>query len=124
MRVASPNQFPSAFAAAFSSGDITTVVSLYCADAVLVNPTGGELRDTESITNYLQRHLARKLIMRINTNNMVVQSDIALLNNDFEMLDGHSISFSGSSTEVLRKETDGGWRLLIDQPRSSPTWAK
>jgi ketosteroid isomerase-like protein len=118
MRVTSPSQFPSAFAAAFSSGETTAVMALYCADAVLVSPTGEELRGTEAIANYLQWHLARKLTMRISPHNLVIQSDIALLNNRFEVLDGHSVLFSGDSMEVLRRDVDGGWRLLIDQPNS------
>jgi uncharacterized protein (TIGR02246 family) len=118
MRVTSPSKFPSAFAAAFSSRDITAVMALYCADAVLVNTTGEELRGTEAIANYLQWHLVKKLTMRISPHSLVIQSDIALLNNKFEVLDGHSVLFSGDSMEVLRRDADGGWRLLIDQPNS------
>lgn len=123
MRVTSPGQFPSAFSAAFSSGETTAVMALYCDDAVLVSPTGEELRGTEAIANYLQRQLARKISMRISPHNLVIQSDIALLNNRFEVLDGQTIVFSGNSIEVLRREEDGGWRLSIDQPRSSTTLA-
>lgn len=118
MRVTSPGQFPSAFAAAFSNGDLTAVMALYCADAVLVNPKGDVLRGTEAIANYLQWHLTRKLTMRISPLNLVIQSDIALLNNSFEVLEGHSVLFAGDSMEVLRRDVDGGWRLLIDQTNS------
>jgi ketosteroid isomerase-like protein len=120
MLVTSPSQFPPSFEAAFASGNIAVLMSYYCADAVLVNPAGGELRGTEAISIYLQRLLARKLTMRIRNQKIVVQPSIALLNNEFEVLEGRSVLFSGTSTEVLRREADWGWRLLIDHPLVSP----
>ncbi|WP_245309227.1 YybH family protein [Bradyrhizobium retamae] len=116
MTVTEPAQMNEAFAQAFNSRDIDNLLSLYEVDAVLrVDGSERSLIGLDAIASGLQRLLQAPGTMTSRNNFCVQHGDVALLRADWEMRtqDG-SIVASGSSVELVRRQSDGTWRYVID----------
>ena len=61
-----------------------------------------------------------KPTIELTTRRVVQEGDTALLMADWRFQgttsDGRSVSASGTSIEVARRQSDGSWRYLIDLP--------
>lgn len=116
MTVTEPAQMNEAFAQAFNSRNIDNLLALYEVDAVLrVDGSERSLIGLDAIASGLQRLLQSPGTMTSRNNFCVQHSDVALLRADWEMRtqDG-SIVASGSSVELVRRQSDGTWRYVID----------
>lgn len=91
----------------------------YSDDAIVV-PTPGHVmagQDRKVATDYLT---GLGVPMRATVRHAYVVHDTALLIIDWELVgtttDGTDIDMRGAATDVLRRDTDGHWRYLIDNP--------
>lgn len=116
MTSATADQFSGSFAAAFSSGKLDRVLSHYCPDAVLMDRDGTEHRGHDAIARVYRSLLSLGLRMQVKSRFAVETGEIAMLRNDFEVFKGQDVQFKGSSIAVLRRDHEGAWRLLLDQP--------
>jgi len=57
------------------------------------------------------------------TTDVVISGDIALVSNNWRMTgtapDGSEVADDGLSADVVRRQSDGSWLVLIDQPRGT-----
>ncbi|WP_275187824.1 nuclear transport factor 2 family protein [Bradyrhizobium sp. CSA112] len=116
MTVTEPAQMNEAFAQAFNSRNIDNLLALYEMDAVLrVDGSERSLIGLDAIAGDLQRLLQAPGTLTSRNNFCVQHSDVALLRADWELRtqDG-SIVASGSSAELVRRQSDGTWRYVID----------
>lgn len=116
MIVANPTLMNDTFARVFNSRDIDELSSLYEAGAILVvENSGTQIHGLDGIRQALERLLAVPGSMTSRNNFCVVLGDTALLRADWRMLgeDG-TIVMEGSSAEVLRRQPDGSWKMIID----------
>lgn len=108
------------FADAFSAGDLEAVLSLYEPTATLVPQPGQPPVSGEAIRQALQTFLALKPTISITTESVIQTDDIALLRSRWTLTgtgpDGNRIEMSHRGTEVVRRQKDGTWRLIIDHP--------
>jgi len=55
---------------------------------------------------------------------VLISGDTALVSNAWTMNgtapDGTALAHAGLSADVVRRQADGTWRILIDQPRGAP----
>jgi uncharacterized protein (TIGR02246 family) len=117
MPAQAPAEIHALFLDAFNRGDLEALVALYEPGAVLV-VSGQVSVGHDAIREAYQHMLARRGQMQLETRS-VVQSGVGLA----VLHAGWTLSGSGStargiSTEVVRRQPDGTWLFLIDEPRT------
>lgn len=121
--VMQPEDMNAAFAEAFNSGDINALLSLYEPNSILINPAGGldqgigRFRGTLEDLLQLQGRMTSRNIYCIPFEN------IALLRAHFILHtqdgNGNPAQVEGHTSEVIRRQTDGSWRYIVDHPSGS-----
>ncbi len=110
-----PSEMNETFARAFNSRKLENLLALYEPDAVLlVDGSGSSSAGYDAIGNELAQLLQAPGVMVSRNNFCVVHGDIALLRADFALRDGDRIIASGSTAELIRKQSDGSWLYVID----------
>lgn len=122
----SPEELAALFAERVASRDIDALVALYEPDAVLQPEPGVVLVGQDQIRANLVRFLGLEPAFGYSSAPDVLMSgDIALVSNAWSMRgstpDGAVVAHSGTSADVFRRQQDGSWRILIDQPRGDAT---
>jgi ketosteroid isomerase-like protein len=121
--VTNPEDMNAAFADALNSGQIDRLLALYEPDALLAPEPGRRARGELAIRKELLDLVA--LEGRItSTNTYCMQADdLALLQGEWRFSgtapDGTPIELAGRSAEVVRRQSDGSWRYVIDHPFGS-----
>ncbi len=115
-----PEEIGQIFCAAFNSGDLDSIMALYEPEAKLVPQPGQVVSGREAIRAALQGFLALKPKMNLEVKRLIQAEEIALLHSQWSLAgtgpDGSPIEISGKSTEVARRQPDGSWLYLIDNP--------
>jgi uncharacterized protein (TIGR02246 family) len=108
------------FSEACNASDLERLLSLYHPDAVIVERTGELSRGTAAVHDHLTRLLAMKPTMRILSSKTVIAGDIALDVHQWECgataPDGAPIHLESQGADLLRRQPDGSWRVVIDNP--------
>jgi len=117
-----PAHIHALFLAAFNAGDIDTLVGLYEPDGVLV-VNGQPLAGRQLIRNAYASTLARRSRMTLETRSVIMFADsLAVLHGDWILepapSDETAKTTRGLSTEVVRRQADGSWRFVIDNPHT------
>lgn len=114
-KVHAPREMNDCFARAFNSRRIENLLALYEKDAVLLVDASGDARaGHDAIGRELEKLLQAPGIMVSRNNFCVVQGDLALLRADFALRDGQTLVASGSTAELVRRQSDGSWLYVID----------
>jgi ketosteroid isomerase-like protein len=102
---------------AFNSGDIETVLAFYEDAAVVVAEAGSVVRGSAELRSFFTRILRNGLIAKQHKTYVIEADGVALF------LSRWSLQEHGSPTErtfvattVFRKQDDGNWKALIDNP--------
>jgi ketosteroid isomerase-like protein len=100
----------------FNSADVDGLTDLYEDEAVIVGPEGERGQGLDAIrANWQALVDMGARAMTIATVYCVEQGDLALLRNDYT-LDVGGMPITGSTAEVVRRQADGTWRYVIDNP--------
>lgn len=109
---------------AANRGDLETALALYEPNASFVLDSGQVVTGLAAIREAMQGFLALKPKFTIEVK--AVQSGdggLALLRAKWSLTgtgpDGKPVTMSGNSTEVVRRQSDGTWRFVIDNPRGA-----
>jgi uncharacterized protein (TIGR02246 family) len=116
MSVRNPREIHAAFEKAFNSGDLDAVVALYEKDAVLVAGAGRTVTGQSAIREAYQEYLAARKSMTLETVAAFESDGLALLHGRWSRTDGAEIHITGRNSEVVRRQPDGTWLFLIDNP--------
>jgi len=115
-----PEEVDQLFAQAFSAGDLDALVALYEPDAALVPQSGRMVTGREAIREALQGFLTLCGEFRIEVKSVVGTGDLALVRSDWSLVGtapgGCLVNLSGRASEVLRRQPDGYWLYVIDNP--------
>jgi ketosteroid isomerase-like protein len=109
-----PYRFSGIFAFLFSAGNIHDVAYLYTNDASLIGLDGKQHCGRAAIAEYLGHFLLQGLALRHVIRSAIVHSENALLINDFQLLSQKFVVCSGICVTVLRRDSDKGWRSMIE----------
>jgi ketosteroid isomerase-like protein len=107
---------------AFNAGDLPALMATYERDAVIVPGPGAEpLQGHAAIEAALTWFLGLGGMLRFTPRHWLVQGDLALASIAFTMdggtdADGNAVDLHGVTSEVLRRQTDGTWKYVIDHP--------
>lgn len=111
--------------AALESGDIETTVALYESGAVLFKKSGDTMAGLDAIRENNAAVIALKPKFTIEFIKFTLSDDGMIAMNRmkadlaFTKPDGQSVTTHVDTLEVLRKQTDGSWRYIIDDPYGS-----
>ena len=106
--------------AAVNAGDVERAVACYELGAALVSERGTTVTGTNAIREVLSGFLAIKPKMTIEVPLVIESGDTALLHSKWTTVgtdaDGNRVDFAGQATEVVRRQADGTWLFVIDNP--------
>jgi len=104
----------------YNSRDIEAVMKTYEESAVVLFEPGSPVSGSAAIKAAFQGSLAVNPHFDFGKHEVTIAGDIALHLTPWTMTgktpDGHNISQSGLSVAVLRKQADGVWLMVIDNP--------
>ena len=115
-----PEEVIELFAASLNRGDVDAAIRLYEPEAVFAPQPGEEVTGLEAIRDALQQFAALKPRLLGEITNVLTAGDVALVQNRWQLEgtqpDGDPVEMHGHSADVLRRASDGSWRILIDDP--------
>ena len=110
--------------AAINVGDVDCAVGYYEPGAALVSERGTTVNGTEAIREALSRFMAIRPKMSIKVLLVIEFGDTALVHSKWTTVgtdaDGNWVDFEGQATEVMRRQADGTWLFVIDNPHGAP----
>jgi ketosteroid isomerase-like protein len=117
----SPEACDRLFGEHVNAGDLDALLSLY-------EPTCSMVRRDRSLARghaEIREVLGRLIVMRARMSTEIVKvvqagDDLAMVYNDWRMSakrpDGQPIEAAGKAIEVVRRQPDGTWRFILDDP--------
>lgn len=120
MAAHSLEELHSLYAARMTGGDLDGLVDLYEDVATFNGGQAGQLHGSAAIREHLCAMLAKHPTLELTTRAVVTAAGVALLASDWRFTvrtdDGEQRDTTGTSVEVARRQADGTWRYLIDEP--------
>ena len=107
-RAAQPEDLGRFFVQRANAGDLEGLVALYESDAVLAVPGGAPASGADAIRLALRRFLDGRPTVSGESQPALRFGDLALTSTRFN---------GGATAEVARRQPDGTWLWVIDQPR-------
>lgn len=117
----SPEQLIELFSEHINAGDVDAMAALYEPDAAFVPEPGGPvLQGLRAIREALAGFAALEPTLSGEIEKVLEADGIALVANRWTLTgtgpDGSTVDIGGVSADVLRRQPDGTWRVLIDNP--------
>lgn len=115
-----PEELDALFAEAVNAGDIEAVIKLYEPAASLTPQPGQIVSGAKAIREALGGFLAMKPRMTLEARTLAEAGGIALTTSKWVLQgtgpDGKPMNVEGQSAEVARRQPDGTWLFVIDNP--------
>jgi len=120
MPARSPEELDVLFATAINAGDIEAVMKLYEPGACLMPEPGEVASGTTAVRQALSGFLAMKPRIKLDVKKLAEAGGIALTTSKWVLegtgADGKPVKIEGQSAEVARRQPDGTWLFVIDNP--------
>jgi ketosteroid isomerase-like protein len=117
MGVVHPSHIDGIFAHGFNFRDVDMLITLYDPDGAVVNRDGSVAHGHAAIREHLEDLVAIGGEMTSTNFTSLIVGDIALVTAGWLIVGSHvAPELQGRSSEVLRRQPDGSWAYLIDQP--------
>jgi ketosteroid isomerase-like protein len=104
----------------FNKSNISFLMTLYENDACFASKPGEVVKDLESIRQSLQSFIDVRVKLEAKVKRVLQASDLALIITEWSIngieSDGKPINLTGRGTVVLRQQSDGTWRIVIENP--------
>jgi ketosteroid isomerase-like protein len=101
-------------AAAFNTGDVATVMSMYDVTGIIVPEPGKPVSDKEKFEEAIKAILSIKGKMEIKTVYCLQTGNIAVGRSEWNISDGSEVKISAKGIEVMKQQADGTWKIVID----------
>jgi ketosteroid isomerase-like protein len=123
MTAKTPAQLHEAFVQHFNNADLDSLISLYEPTATLLPFPGEPVSGHAAIRDSLGQFLALKGHMDLKIDRIVLAQDIALLFSSWTLNgtgpDGTAVAMAGQTSDVARRQADGSWLFVIDNPQGA-----
>ncbi len=120
MSLHSPSATVRTFVDAMNRGDLDAALACYAPDAAFVAEPGQVLHDPVAIRHALAGMLSIRPALVTSDETTLETGDIALYHSAWTMTgtdpSDAEIHMSGRSSDVLRRQTDGRWLIVVDNP--------
>lgn len=115
-----PEALMQTFSKRLNGGDLDGLVELYEPSAVFEPQPGVAVRGRHAIREALGELLALHPTITADVEQVLIGDDVALVVNRWAMTgtapDGSSVQRGGRSADVVRRQDDGRWLVVIDKP--------
>jgi ketosteroid isomerase-like protein len=115
-----PKEFPSSYVEEFNARNVSSLISMYETDACFAVRPGQVVNGLENIRESLQGFIDMNGNLESKIIGVIQTSNLALVNTEWSFSgtgpDGRPINIAGKATDVLSQQSDGNWRILIDNP--------
>ena len=123
MPATTPEECDALFAKHLNAGNIDGVVALYEPDALLVMDIAAPARGLAAIRESLMQFVGMRPTLTMNVRHVLrTGDDLAVLYNDWTLTgtgpDGAAIADSGKAIEIVRRQSNGTWLFVVDDPRA------
>jgi uncharacterized protein (TIGR02246 family) len=123
MMARTPEEIHQRWLQAINNGDIDGLMDLYEPDATVVFGPGDVAMGTADIREGIQKLLILRPHFELRVAQVLTADNLALLLSPWSMTgtgsDGTSLTFRGVTSDVVRRQPDGTWRFIIDNPTGS-----
>ena len=120
MSTATPRQVLAAIVAGINSGDIESLIGLYEHDAAFATEPGTLAPGASGIRAALDGFIAMNGRLELEVTRVLEVADLALVvgvwSFDGTGPDGKPVRLEAKNADVLRRQPDGTWRFVIDNP--------
>ncbi len=120
MRAETPAQVIELFTEAMRTGDLEGALSLYEPEAAFAPEPGTTLNGRTAIRAALERFAALEPKIDGEITKTIEADGIALVVNRWSLAgtapDGAPVAMQGVSADVMRRQPDGAWKILVDDP--------
>jgi uncharacterized protein (TIGR02246 family) len=120
MPARSPEELDKLFMENMNAGDVEAVVALYEVEATLAPQPGQAVTGTAAIRDAIRGFIAMKPRFTATAKPTVRAGDLALTGLAWNLHatgpDGKPVEMNGHSAEVVRRQPDGTWKFVIDNP--------
>lgn len=101
-------------AAAFNTGDVATVLSMYDFNGIIVPEPGKPVSGREKFEEAIKAILSIKGKMEIKTVYCLQTGNLAVGRSEWNITDGQEVKISSRGIEVMKEQPDGTWKIVID----------
>ena len=101
-------------AAAFNTGDVETVLSMYDYDGIIVPEPGKTVSGKAKFEEAIKAILSIKGRMEIKTVYCLQAGDVAVGRSEWNITDGTEVKVSAKGIELMKQQSDGSWKIVID----------
>ena len=117
---ATPEQVLASIVHGINTGNLDALMTLYEPDAAFATQPGTLARGLPGIRGGLAGFIAMKGTLDLNVTRVLEVSGLALVIGVWSFVgtgpDGQPVRLTGHSADVLRLQSDGSWRFVIDNP--------
>ena len=116
----SPQEVANSIAQGLNKGDLDGIMAMYEPGACLVPEPGQVLQGTAAIREGMAGFLGMKPKLNVESETVVQADDVAIVYTKWSLSgtgpDGGAVNMSGQATDVMRRQPDGTWLCVIDNP--------
>ena len=117
---ATPEQVLAAIVTGINSGDLESLMALYERDAAFATQPGNLAPGAPGIREALGGFISMQGTLDLEVTRVLEVDDLALVvgvwSFDGTGPDGEPVRLEAKNADVLRRQTDGTWRFVIDNP--------
>ena len=115
-----PKEFLSSYVKEFNARNVSSLINMYETGACFVAQPGQVVKGLENIRQNLQGFIDMNGNLESKVKGVIQTINLALVNTEWLFSgtgpDGKPVNIAGKATDVLRQQSDGTWRILIDNP--------
>ena len=120
MSMGTPEQVLKSIVDGINTGNFDTLMPLYETEAAFATQPGVLARGLSGVREALAGFIAMKGTLDLKVTRVLEASDLALVTTVWSFTgtgpDGEPVKLAGKSADVLRRQADGTWRIVIDNP--------
>lgn len=120
MSTGTPEQVLESIVDGINTGNLDSLMTLYESGAVFATQPGSLNRGLPGVREALAGFVAMKGTLDLKVTRALEAGDLALVTTVWSFNgtgpDGEPVKLAAQSADVLRRQTDGSWRMVIDNP--------
>ena len=119
-KIMTPEEVLNSVVEGINTGNLDSLMTLYEADACFASQPGQLAKNPDGIHQSLRSFIDLMGKLDLKVKRVLQASDLALVITEWSFggtgSDGNPVNMTAKSADVLRQQSDGSWRFVIDNP--------